>query len=272
MGLEKPVTIVRAERVESETPRPLGLVDVVGNHSRVSDTTQRRDDVRAGATDGKGTANAVSGISKAVDSQSDNRKGTTLPTLELTEARKMSHTVKKNDSLWKIAADNLKDKTKHGSDIDSYVKQIVEANKEKHPTLAKRPDRIQIGMNLQLPEFKQRSSADARKQSKSEGKLAPEADKNGKPEARISPEAERQEELEEKLAPAEKQEKPEAKVAPEADKQQEKPEAKVAPEAEKKQEKPEAKVAPEAEKQEQKPEAKVAAEAEKQEQKPEAKV
>ncbi len=284
MGLEKPFTNDRAEsaiinndRAESVDQRQstLSLVDIAAadrNRSGVSDRQDNRSPKAESATE------SASVSSKRLDAQPDSSKPDGLPNIELTDSKKSNHTVKRNESLWKIASETLKDKTTKGSDVDSYVRQIIEANKDVHPSLAKRPDRIQIGMQLQLPEFKQKG-AEKQEQKAGAEKVAPGTDRqNGekldKPETqKIAPDAQQQEKPEaKKVAPdAQQQEKPEAKkVAPDAQ-QQEKPEAKkVAPDAQQ-QEKPEAKkVAPDAQQQE-KPEAKKVAPDAQQQEKPEAK-
>lgn len=55
----------------------------------------------------------------------------------------VEHTVKAGDSLWKIAQELLGDGNRY--------REIVEANKDKYPSLLKNPDLIHAGWNLKVP-------------------------------------------------------------------------------------------------------------------------
>lgn len=98
-----------------------------------------------------------------------------LPKLEITN-NKTDYQVQKNDTLWKIAKDHLGG-SKSGSDVAAYVKQIIEANKESQPDMARRPHVIHSGMHLNIPEFNREAAT-----KKEQVKTDPAADKQaGKP-------------------------------------------------------------------------------------------
>lgn len=60
-----------------------------------------------------------------------------------TPKKLVEHTVKAGDSLWKIAQELLGDGNRY--------REIVEANKDKYPSLLKNPDLIHAGWNLKVP-------------------------------------------------------------------------------------------------------------------------
>ncbi len=62
------------------------------------------------------------------------------------------HTVKHNDSLWKIAEQSLggKDHASPGQ-IWHQVQSIIQANRQEHPELLKNPNMIHEGMKLHVP-------------------------------------------------------------------------------------------------------------------------
>ena len=233
MHLDKPLTNERADEaaVSQEPTSRLSLVDVVADRGRDSAPQQRSEDSRSARAEG---ASPV--VARPENSQAEAKNKAVaagLPQIDLTNDAK-AHTVKKNESLWKIAADTLKDQTKKATDIESYVKQIVEANKDKHPGLAKRPDKIDIGMELKLPDFNQKPGEKPSKKSE------PNNDNQVKPEApKLAPQAEKNEpnaasktkpEAQENQAPQSEPEKVAPKLAPASDAQsnavtQEKPAA-----------------------------------------------
>lgn len=64
------------------------------------------------------------------------------------------HEVKRGNSLWQIARQELQSAGIPASNIPSYIKQIIEANNQLHPGLASRPDKLSLGMKLAIPQFK----------------------------------------------------------------------------------------------------------------------
>lgn len=136
-------------------------------------------------------------------------KATDAPTVEQAAEKKI-HQVSKNDSLWKIAADQLKGTNAKGTEVSDYVKQIIAANKDQHPSLAKNPNMIHPGMKLEMPAVK---SGEKKPGAAAEGDKKPAVD----PEKRVVPETDK------KPAPTQEAEKKPGtdtsnKPVPEADK------------------------------------------------------
>jgi rare lipoprotein A (peptidoglycan hydrolase) len=66
------------------------------------------------------------------------------------------HTVAKNEKLWTIARDQLKEtgQTVTNNMVHRYVNQIMDANRTEHPEIAANPGKIKPGQKVLLPEFK----------------------------------------------------------------------------------------------------------------------
>lgn len=69
------------------------------------------------------------------------------------------HTVAKNEKLWTIARDQLKESGQAVTNnmVHRYVNQIRDANRTEHPEIANSPDKIKPGIKVLLPEFKKDS-------------------------------------------------------------------------------------------------------------------
>ncbi len=70
-----------------------------------------------------------------------------------TGSQMQDHTVRKGDSLWRIASRALKEAGEPASarDIMKAIQGIVEANKAEHPSLASNPNLIKDGWHLKIP-------------------------------------------------------------------------------------------------------------------------
>lgn len=75
------------------------------------------------------------------------------------------YNVKSGDSLWKIAAAALREQSLQagGHDIKALVQEIIKANKERYPQLAKNPHLIDSSMTLLIPRAGDISSATGRR-------------------------------------------------------------------------------------------------------------